>query len=485
MTIQAQASFKKPSSQASTSKKYSKSKMNKAGRIRQKALKVLRDQTENFDIINPNAAGIDVGSEQMFVAVPQNRDSEPVRCFGAYTEDLHRLADWLSSCNITSVVMESTGVYWIPLFQILESRGFEVCLVNARHVKNLPGRKSDVLDCQWLQKLHTFGLLAASFRPPDEICILRSFIRQRDTLIKDTGRHVQHIQKASTQMNVLVHKAVSDITGKTGMSILQAILKGERDPLHLASYRDCRCKKNKQEIAKALTGDFRDDHLFVLKQAYDSWCHVRQQMLECDHQIEKILGTFERQPQDTLTKPKKKKPKQNEAHFDLANYLYQITGVDLTKVYGIDSLTILTIISEIGIDLSAWRTSRHFCSWLGLCPNNRISGGKILGVRTRKIVNRVAIALRVAAKSVQRSQNSLGAFFRRMAYKLGYNAAVTATAHKLARVIYVMLKHKRQFDPLVLDAKHEIKEIKKYQSVKRLAKSMGFKLVPIPEPQDA
>ena len=242
-------------------------------------------------------------------------------------------------------------------------------------------------------------------------------------------------------------------------------------------------KKDEKEIAKALTGDFRAEHLFVLKQAYDSWCHSRQQMSDIDDEIEKTLGTFDCQTEETLKERKLSKPKQNEVHFDLANYLYQITGTDLTKVYGIDSLTGLTIISEIGVDLSPWRTSRHFCSWLGLCPNNKISGGKLLGVRTRRVANRLAKALRVGAKSLQRSQNALGAFFRRMAYKLGYQEAVTAVAHKLARIIYAMLKYKRQFNPAVLDIKSEFKEMKKMKSITQKAKSMGYKLIPISEPQ--
>lgn len=483
MSVPVQDNLQQSSPQALKSGKKLKPRMSKAERLRRRTLKVLKGQTDNFELINPNAAGIDIGSELMFAAVPTDRDPEPVRMFRVYTEDLHGLADWLIRCGITSVAMESTSVYWIPLFQILESRGIKVYLVNARHVKNLPGRKTDVIDCQWLQKLHTFGLLNASFRPPDEICVLRSFIRQRDTLISDSGRHVQHMQKALTEMNVLVHKAVSDITGKTGMSIIEAILKGESDPLVLASYRDRRCKKDEQEIAKALMGDFRQEHLFVLKQSYESWCHIRQQMSDIDDEIEKTLMTFDCQTQETCKKRKRSKPKQNEVHFDLSNYLYQITGVDLTKVYGIDSLTGLTIISEIGVDLSPWRTSRHFCSWLGLCPNNKISGGKILGVRTRRVANRLAKALRVGAKSLQRSQNALGAFFRRMAYKLGYQEAVTAVAHKLARIIYAMLKYRRQFDPAVLDVKSEFKEMKKMKSITQMAKSMGYKLIPIEEPQ--
>jgi len=484
MVVQVETNSQGSFPQSPKTRKKSKSRMNKSGRIHQKSLKILRGQTENFDLVNPNAAGIDIGSEQMFVAVPGERDPEPVRMFHSYTEDLHHLADWLIRCSITSVVMESTGVYWIPLFQILESRGFKVCLVNARHVKNLPGRKTDVLDCQWLQKLHTFGLLSGSFRPADEICVLRSFIRQRDKLITDAGRHVQHMQKALTEMNVLVHKAVTDVTGKTGMAIIEAILKGERNSVVLASFRDCRCKKDKQEIAKALTGDFRYEHLFILKQAYESWRHTRHQMVESDQEIEKLLGTFDCQTQDTLKK-KRSSPKQNEVNFDLANYLYKITGVDLTEVYGISSLTTMTIISEIGVDLRSWRTSRHFCSWLGLCPNNKISGGKILGVRTRRVANRIAKALRLAAKSLQRSQNLIGAFFRRMSYKLGYQEAVTATAHKLARIIYAMLKYKRQFDPVVLDIRHEFNEAKKLLSIKKMAKNMGYKLTPIPEPENA
>lgn len=467
------------SSNSSTNRKIRK--QSKAARTCQKALKVLRDQTENFKMINPDAAGIDVGSEQMFVAVPADRDPVPIRHFNAYTEDLIRLADWLISCNITSIVMESTGLYWIPLFQILESRGLQVYLVNARHAKNLPGRKTDVLDCQWLQKLHTFGLLSASFRPPDEICVLRSFIRHRRTLIEDSGTQVQHMQSALTQMNVLVHKAVSDLTGKTGMSIVEAILGGEKDPHVLASYRDCRCKKDKKLIAKYLTGDIREEHLFVLKQAHDSWCHIRRQMGECDQKIQELFGTFSRHTTEDLPSEKRSKPKQNDLPFDLANHFYQFLGVDLTEIHGIDSLTILTIVSEIGTDLSPWRTSRHFASWLGLCPNNRISGGKLLGVRTRKVPNRVANALRIAAKSLQRSQNALGAFFRRMSSKLGYQEAVTAVAHKLARIIYAMIKFKSSFDPERLDRKHEARQKNQLQNMKKIANSMGYKLIPISE----
>jgi transposase len=370
-----------------------------------------------------------------------------------------------------------------PYSKSSNPEGLKSVLVNARHVKNLPGRKTDVIDCQCLQKLHTFGLLAALFRPLDEICVLRSFICQRDALIVDASRCVQHMQKALTEMNVLVHKAVTDITGKTGMAIIEAILEGERNPQVLAKHRDRLCKKDQKEIAKALTGDFRHEHFFVLKQSYGSWCHTRQQMIEIDREIEEPLEKFDNQTQDTLNQMKASKPKQNEVNFDLANYLYQMTGVDPTEVYGISSLTTLTIISEIGVDVGPWRTSRHFCSWLGLCPNNKISGGKILGVRTGKVANRVAKAFRLAAKSLQRSQNSIGAFFRRMAYKLGYQEAVTATAHKLARIIYAMLKYKRQFDPLVLDIKHEYAEAKKLQSITKIAQNMGYKLIPMFKPK--
>lgn len=465
--------------------KQKKVNLRKGQRIKRKALKVLAGDTAKFGVTNPNAAGIDVGSEEMFVAVPPGRDPRPVRVFGAFTEDLHHLADWLILCNITTVVMESTGVYWIPLFQVLEARGLEVCLVNARHAKNLPGRKTDVVDCQWLQKLHTFGLLASSFRPPDEICVLRSYIRQRDTLIQDGACHIQHMQKALTEMNVLLHKAVTDITGTTGIAIVEAILAGERDPNVLASHRDPRCKKDKKTIAKALQGDFRSEHLFILKQSFDSWKHSQQQIAECDRQIEPLLENFECQTCETLAKQKKADTKKNQVTFDLRNYLYQISGVDITEIPSIGSLSALTIISEIGVDLSAWRTERHFSSWLGLCPDNRISGGKVLSVRTRKVPSRVANILRLAARSLHKSQSALGSFFRRMKYKIGFQAAITATAHKLARIVYVMLKYRRQYDPSILQEKNESNKITMLQNVTNLARKMGYQLIPVQNPEQA
>lgn len=369
--------------------------------------------------VHLNAAGIDVGSAEHYVAVPEDRDPQPVRRFDCFTVDLERLADWLEACRIDTVVMESTGVYWIPLFQILEARGFEVKLVNARHVKNVPGRKSDVQDCQWLQQLHTFGLLSGSFRPDDQTCVLRSYIRQRDTLIRDCAAHIQRMQKALTQMNVQLHKVISDITGATGMRIIRAILDGERDPVRLAAMKDPRVRSSREQIAKALHGDYRAEHLFALRQSVDLYQTYRKMIADCDGQIEQYLACFEARvdPTDKPLAPPKhahRKPRGNEASFDLRSHLYRIAGVDFTRIDGFDALTVQTILSEVGLDPGRFPSEKHFASWVALCPDNRITGGAVKNTRTRKVVSRVATALRRAAQSAANSNTALGGFHRRM-----------------------------------------------------------------------
>ena len=397
-------------------------------------------------VFNPNAAGIDVGATELYVAVPPDRTEKQVRCFGTFTEDLVALAEWLKSCNIRSVAMESTGVYWIPLFQILEDRGFEVCLVNARHVKNVPGRKTDVSDCQWLQYLHSVGLLRGSFRPAQEVCAVRSLIRHRDTMVKLVSVHVQHMQKALTQMNLQLHHVISDITGVTGLAIIEAILQGERDPDHLAEFRDRRIKASKETIAKSLVGDYRLEHLFTLQQSLKSYQHFQALITECDQKVKTLLSAFDSQvnptekPLPSIAKPSAKKT------VELRTELYRITGVDLTAIPGIQATTVHALFAEIGRDISKFASSKHFASWLGLCPDNRISGGRILSVQTKTVKNRAATALRMAAVSLFRSDTALGGFFRRMRAKLGTPKAITATAHKLARIIYHLLTTKTPYD---------------------------------------
>lgn len=434
-------------------------------------------------IIQPDSAGIDIGATELFVAVPPDRADESVRSFGAFTEDLHALADWLAQCRIKSVVMESTGVYWIPVFQILETRGFEVCLVNARHVKNVPGRKSDVLDCQWLQYLHTVGLLRGSFRPADQVCALRTYLRHRDMLIKSAARHVQHMQKALTQMNLHLHHVISDLTGVTGLAILDAIVGGERDPRKLAALRDHRIKASEATIMKALVGDYRSEHLFTLRQALAIYRHYLAQVQDCDREVERQLGTFESktsQPAPAAVGRQRKKPERHQPQFDLRSHLHRILGVDLTALPGLSTINVHTLFSEVGADLSKFPSSKHFASWLGLCPDNRISGGKVLSAHTRKVKSRAAFALRMAAYSAGNSHTHLGEYFRRMRARLGAPKAITATAHKLARIIFHLLTTGQPYDDSVFARNEATYQKRREDSLRKHARDLGFALTPLP-----
>jgi transposase len=403
-----------------------------------------KDPFAGLPPLNLNAAGIDIGNAFHYVAVPADRDSEAVRKFDCFTVDLHRLADWLKQCGIETVAMESTGVYWIPLYQILEARGFEVKLVNARHVKNLPGRKTDILDCQWLQKLHTFGLLNNSFRPTDQICVLRSYWRQRDTLIAATSTCVQHMQKALTEMNVQLANVISDLSGCTGQAIVRAILRGERDPNKLADLRHEKIRASKQEIAKSLEGNWREELLFNLRQSMELYDFYQEKIKDCDLRIQHHLRTFQSKVEQEVliaASQKRKKATGNVPHFDLSSELHRITGVDLARIDGINAVTAQTIISETGLDMTKWKTEKNFASWLGLCPDNAISGGKVLKRGTRRVINRATVALRMAARSLLRSKSALGSNYRRLRTQLGAPKAITAMAHKLARLVYRMLKY--------------------------------------------
>ena len=429
--------------------------------------------------VDLDAAGIDVGATSHFVAVPEDRDEQCVREFGAFTPDLYRLADWLKACGVETVAMESTGVYWIPLFQVLEEKGFDVKLVDPRRLKSVPGRKTDVVDCQWLQQLHTYGLLAGAFRPPEQIRQLRSYLRQRSMLIRYASQHIQHMQKALTQMNLKLQHVVSDITGKTGMDIIRAIVAGERDPQQLAKLRDYRNKADEQTIAKALQGHWREEHLFELVQAVELYDTYQEKIAACDRRIEAHLNTFEdRSDGGTLVRdPKKKKRQHNAPHLDLQTHLYHMTGVDLSKIDGIDGYTALKVISEVGLDMTRWPTAKHFTSWLGLCPGSKITGGKVKSSRSKPTANRAAAALRLAANSLHRSNSALGAFLRRKKAQLGAPQAITATAHKLARLIYSMLKYGQEY----VDAGQHYYE-KQYRdralrNLARRAKELGCKLV--------
>ena len=428
-------------------------------------------------MFNPDTAGIDIGATEVYVAVPSERSEQPVRCFGTFTEDLLTLAQWLKSCGIRSIAMESTGVYWIPVFQILDDHGFEVCLVNARHVKNVPGRKSDVSDCQWLQYLHSVGLLRGSFRPPQQVCAVRSVVRHRDSMIHMASAHVQHMQKALTQMNLQLHHVISDITGETGLAIIDAILSGERDPETLAKLRNKRIKASKATVAKSLVGDYRAEHLFTLQQSLQSYRHYQGLIAECDIKVKMLLSAFESQV-DVVKNPLPPPSKKLRYLTDLRTELYRLSGVDLTEIPGIQATTAHTLFAEIGPDVSKFPSAKHFASWLGLCPDNRISGGRILSVQTRPVANRAAGALRLAANSLYQSQTGLGNFFRRMRAKLGAPSAITATAHKLAIIIYHMLQTRTPYDETRY-ARHEEQHRRRMEvKLKHQAKAMGFALVP-------
>ncbi len=434
--------------------------------------------------VNLHAAGIDIGAEAHWVAVPPSDDPQPVRSFGACTADLEALADWLATCRITTIALESTGVYWIPLFELLETRGFEVLLVDPQQVQKIKGRpKSDRHDCQWIQRLHTFGLLAGAFRPADQICVLRSYLRQRAMLLTHAGQHIQHMQKALTQMNIKLQHVVSDLTGVTGLAIIRAILAGERDPEKLAQLRDYRCKHDEATIARALQGNWRDEHLFALAQAVALYEVYHQKITECDQHIGAYLQTFaDRSDGEPLPPPSRpRKRGGNHPAFAVREPLHRISGVDLTQIEGIDETTSLVILSEIGLDMTRWPTVKHFTSWLGLCPHHRVSGGKVLSRRTKPCANRAATALRLAAACLHHSQSALGAFFRRMKARLGAPKAITATAHKLARLIYTMLKHGTAYVRQGMDEYEQQYHERAVKQMTRRAKALGYMLVKAPE----
>ncbi len=413
------------------------------------------------------------------MAVPENRDPEPVRRFEAFTADLYRLADWLKACGVETVVMESTGVYGIPLFELLEQRGFDVLLVDARHVKNVPGRKADVLDCQWLQQLHTFGLLHRAFRPSDQICVFCSYLRQRAMLVGCAAQHIQHMQKALTQMNVKLQHVVKDITGKTGLDIIRAILASDRDPHQLATHRDRRCKHDEATIAKALVGTYREEHLFELQQAVELFDVYQAKITECDTRTAAHLSAFADRAGGQALGPRQRHQQRgrHEPPFDLRGHLYRMTGVDLTSIDGLDAHTGAKVLSEIGLDLTVWPTGKQFCSWLGLCPGSKVTGGKRLSSKSKRSANRAAAALRLAAQSLSNSKSALGAYHRRMRARLGPPKAITATAHKLARTIYAMLTQGREYVDVGQDIYEQQYQQRVLKNLHRRARDLGYTLV--------
>lgn len=441
-------------------------------------------ETDALTVINPNAAGIDIGMDETWVSVRTDRDTEPLRPFGMNTPDLIAIAEWLKECGVETVAMESTGVYWIPLYEILEEREFEVYLVNARHVKNLPGRKRDELDAQWLRRLHTFGLLNNSFRPTSEMRALRAYMRHRSSLIEHRAAHIHHMQKALQQMNVRLSPTVKDITGVTGMAIIRAILGGERDPLKLVALRDPRCAKPKTEFVKALTGNYREEHIFALKQAVALYDAYTQQILECDRELERKFSALKPTHDDELppldTSDKRNTHSKNAPTYDARSLLYELLGVDLIAVHGLNETTAQTIVTEIGTDMSRWKNEKHFCSWLGLAPHNDISGGKILRSRTLKTRNRAGQAFRLAAQSVSKTNTAYGAFYRRMRAKHGPRKAIVATAHKIARAVYFMLRDRKPFRNMNAEEYNLRERERQIIRLKKRVAKFGFVLTPTP-----
>src|SRR5882724_4537178 len=442
-----------------------------------------RNKVAQLPVIESNAAGIDVGATQVFVAVPADRAPEPIRCFETFTVELERLADWLQQCKIQTVAMESTGVYWIPLFQILEKRNIEVCLVNARHVKNVPGRKTDVEDCQWIQHLHSVGLLRGSFRPDDEICAIRSLWRHRGNLIQLATVHLQHMQKSLDQMNLQIHHVISDLAGTTGLAIVDAMLAGERDPHKLAKLRDGRIKASEETIMKSLVGDYREEHLYVLRQSLECYRNYQKMIQDLDVEVKHRMGRLPSKV-DPAAKPlgkernPRKTPRRTEP-LDLRLELYRAFGVDLTQVPGINALTAQVLLTEVGPTLGRFPTAAAFCSWLRLCPEPRISGGQVLSSKTRPTKNRAALALRLAAQALHKSQTFLGEYFRRMKARLGPPKAITAVAHKLARIVYHMITRQQEYDTTVFQEQERRVQDRKRNRLRAQARELGFQLVPV------
>jgi len=438
----------------------------------------------SLQLVHPDAAGIDIGNESHYVAVPPDRDSQPVRHFGCTTAELRTMADWLTQCGIRTVAMQSTGVYWIAVYDILEQAGLEVYLANARETKNLPGRKSDVQESQWLMKLHTYGLLRNSFRPSQQIRTMRTYWRQRKDLVGSAGRHIQRIQKTLTQMNIQMANMLSDVSGVTGQAIIHAILAGERDPQKLAALRDPRVKASEKEIARSLEGNWQEDLLFVLKQEQLGYEFCQKQVAECDRQLERYLQEMEDRSQGAPLPEEKRKDrlqkKGNKPQFNLRQQLFRITGTDLTQIDGIDVMTATTIFSEVGWDMIKWKDEDHFVSWLRLSPDNRISGDRIIGKGRLPTTNRVTVALKLAANNLRTSQSYLGAQFRRFRARLDTPVAIKAMAAKLARLIYRMIRYGTKYvdrGALFYEAQQRTRQIK---HLKQKAAKLGFQLLQAP-----
>jgi len=443
---------------------------------------------EDRPVLEANAAGIDIGAREIFVAVPPDRDENPVRVFSTFTESLQEMAQWLVQCGITTVAMESTGVYWIPPHDVLEQHGLKVCLVNARNMKNVPGRRTDWHECQWLQYLHSVGLLRAAFRPDGEVCAVRSLMRHRDDLVRMSNQHVQHMHKALTQMNFQIQHVINDITGLTGLAIIDAILEGERDTAVLAKLRDWRVKASEETVRKSLEGNWRPEHLFTLKQSRQMYQNYQEQIAACDEQIEKLVVHFPPwvNPSDRPLPPDgkqkqrrgKKKTVNPATGFDVRTESYKLFGVDVTQIPGL-ARNALVLFTEVGRDMSRWPTAAHFVSWLALCPDNDISGGKVLWRALRNRHNRAGQLFRMAAHALHHNQTPLGDYLRRMKSKLGPTGATTATAQKIAVIFYTMVSNQVEYDATLWAQRDTQRDQRLDSKLKRLAQQRGYQLVPL------
>jgi len=452
---------------------------------RREMMRKIQSEDLGLEVIHPDAAGIDIGNESHYAAVPPSRDSQPVRCFGCTTAALRAMAVWLQQCRIRTVAMQSTGVYWVAVYDILEQAGLEVYLVNARDTKNLPGRKSDVQESQWLMKLHTYGLLRKSFRPSQEIRVMRTFWRQRNDLVQSASRHILRMQKALTQMNIQLANVLSDVSGLTGQTIIKAILAGEREPHKLAAFRDCRVKASEEQIAQSLEGNWQPELLFLLKQEQKGYEFCQRQIAECDRELAQYLQKREDRSQgaplpEEKRKERLRKKRGNSPRFDLREGLFRMTGADLTRIDSIDVITAFMINREAGYDMSKWKTENHFVSWLRLCPDNRISGNKVIGKGRLPTNNPISITLKMAATSLRQSKTYLGAQFRRLRTKLGAPIAIKAMAAKLARLVYRMLRYGMKYvdqGAALYELKHREIQI---QRLKWKAAQLGYKVTAIP-----
>lgn len=439
-----------------------------------------QQSSRSIESIRSNAAGIDIASRMHYAAVPEGRDRVSVRKFGAFTEDLHEMARWFQSCHIDTIAMESTGVYWIPAYLILEEYGFDVYLVNARHLKNVSGRKTDIADCQWIQQLHSYGLLEKSFQPESLTRELRSYMRQRKNLTQGYATQVQLMQKAFDQMNIKLHNVLSDITGKSGMSIIKAILSGERDAQRLADLSDKGVKASREEIVKSLQGIWREDNLFELRQACELYEVYLEKITACDLQIESVFGRMLESTGRDMNQGKRGPVSgKNKFRFNATQYIVSITGIPLTDIFGISELSVAEILSETGTDMSKWATEKHFTSWLNLAPNTRISGGKKLKSKPARKKNHAGQAFRLAASTLKSSNNWLGEFYRRIKAKSGAPTAIKATARKLAVIFYRMLRDKKEFCPLPLDEYNNYFKERRIKYFDKQAAKYGFRLMPV------